>query len=140
MSYPDTMNWRALRPWVLWGPVVLYALLIFHFSAESNPLPGLTSLVWDKALHTTEYAGFALLICRALRGEGLRWWRSVTLAVILAGVYAATDEWHQFFVPQRDADVADWAADVIGAAAGSSLYRLINEVIKLEAGGWGAGG
>ena len=42
--------------------------------------------------------------------------------------------------PQRDADVADWAADVIGAAAGSSLYRLINEVIKLEAGGWGAGG
>jgi VanZ family protein len=140
MSYPDTMNWRALRRWVLWGPVVLYALLIFHFSSESNPLPGLTSLVWDKALHTTEYAGLALLICRALRGEGLRWWRSVTLAVILASVYAATDEWHQFFVPQRDADVADWAADLIGAAAGSSLYRLISEVIKLEAGGWGAGG
>jgi VanZ family protein len=51
--------------------------------------------------------------------------------VILASVYAATDEWHQLFVPQRSADVADWAADVVGAAAGSSLYRLISEVIKL---------
>jgi VanZ family protein len=125
------MHWRALRRSLLWVPVVLYALLIFHFSSESNPLPGLTSLVWDKALHTTEYAGFALLLCRALRGEGLRWWTSVVLAVILASVYAATDEWHQLFVPQRSADVADWAADVVGAAAGSSLYRLIGEVIKL---------
>jgi VanZ family protein len=125
------MNWSTLRRWVLWGPVVLYAVLIFHLSSESNPLPGLTSLVWDKALHTTEYAGFALLLCRALRGEGLRWWRSVALAVILASVYAATDEWHQLFVPQRSADVADWAADVVGAAAGSSLYRLLAEVITL---------
>jgi VanZ family protein len=131
MSYPDAMNWRSLRRWVLWGPVVLYALLIFYFSSQSNPLPGLTRVVWDKALHTTEYAGFALLLCRALRGEGLRWWRSVVLAVIFASVYAATDEWHQFFVPQRTMDVADWAADVVGAAAGSSLYRLIAEVIAL---------
>ena len=131
MSYPDTMNWGALRRSVLWGPVVLYGFLIFHFSSQSNPLPGLTSVVWDKALHTTEYAGFALLICRALRGEGVRWWKSVALAVILASFYAATDEWHQLFVPQRSADVADWAADVVGAAAGSSLYRLISEVIKL---------
>jgi VanZ family protein len=125
------MHWRALHRSLLWVPVVLYALLIFHFSSESNPLPGLTSLVWDKALHTTEYAGFALLLCRALRGEGLRWWTSVALAAILASVYAATDEWHQLFVPQRSADVADWAADVVGAAAGSSLYRLISDVIKL---------
>jgi VanZ family protein len=125
------MNWRALHRSVLWGPVVLYGLLIFHFSSESNPLPGLTSLVWDKALHTTEYSGLALLLCRALRGEGLRWWRSIALAMILASVYAATDEWHQLFVPERSADIADWAADVIGAAAGSSLYRLIAEVITL---------
>jgi VanZ family protein len=131
MSYPDIMNWHALRRCILWVPVVLYALLIFHFSSQSHPLPALTRLVWDKALHTTEYAGFALLLCRALRGEGLRWGRSIVLALILASVYAATDEWHQFFVPERSADVADWAADVVGATAGSSLYRLIAEVIAL---------
>src|ERR1700733_4225674 len=117
--------------WILWGPPVVYAFFIFHFSAQSNPLPALTSLVWDKALHVTEYAGFALLLCRALRGEGLPWWRSIALAVAIASVYAATDEFHQFFVPQRSADVADWLADVIGATAGSSLYRLIGEVLTL---------
>jgi VanZ family protein len=131
MSYPETVNPRQLRSWVLWGPPVLYGFLIYHFSSESNPLPGLTSLVWDKALHATEYAGFALLLCRALRGEGLRWWRSVALALLLASTYAATDEWHQLFVAGRTADVADWLADVVGAAAGSSIYRLIIERIEL---------
>jgi VanZ family protein len=125
------MSPRTRNRWILWIPPVVYAFFIFHFSAESNPLPALTSLVWDKALHVTEYAGFALLLCRALRGEGLRWWRSIALAVIIAGVYAATDEWHQHFVPQRTMDAADWLADVIGATAGSSLYRLIGEVITL---------
>jgi VanZ family protein len=125
------MSPRTRNRWILWVPPVVYAFFIFHFSAESNPLPALTSLVWDKALHVTEYAGFALLLCRALRGEGLRWSRSIVLAVILASVYAATDEFHQFFVPNRSADVADWLADVIGATAGSSLYRLIGEVITL---------
>jgi VanZ family protein len=125
------MSPRTRNRWILWGPPVIYAFFIFPFSAESNPLPALTSLVWDKALHVTEYAGFALLLCRALRGEGLRWWRSIALAVILASVYAATDEFHQLFVPQRSADVADWLADVIGATVGSSLYRLIGEVITL---------
>jgi VanZ family protein len=130
MSYPDLVH-AQLRRWILWGPVVLYGILIFHFSSESDPLPGLTSLVWDKALHATEYAGFALLLCRALRGEGLAWSRSVALAVILAGVYAATDEWHQLFVPERSADIADWLADMAGATAGSTLYRLIGDVIRL---------
>jgi VanZ family protein len=130
MRYPDTVN-RHLRRVVLWGPPVVYALLIFHFSSESNPLPALTAAVWDKALHATEYTGFALLLCRALRGEGLRWWRSIALAVIVASVYAATDEFHQLFVIGRTADVEDWLADVVGGAAGSSLYRLVSEVIEL---------
>jgi VanZ family protein len=118
------VNRRLFRRLVLWAPPVLYGFVIFHFSAESDPLPALTSVVWDKVLHVTEYAGFGLLLCRALRGEGLRWWRSVALAVILAGVYAATDEWHQLFVPGRTADVADWLADVAGAASGTSLYLV----------------
>jgi VanZ family protein len=114
---------------LLWAPPVLYATLIFHFSSESNPLPALTSLVWDKALHTTEYAGLGLLLCRALRGEGVRWWASMVLALLIASAYAASDEWHQWFVPGRDADVLDWVADTIGAAIGSTLYRSIAVLI-----------
>jgi VanZ family protein len=128
-QYTESVSPRQRPRWALWGPPVIYAFFIFHFSSESNPLPVLTSLVWDKALHVTEYGGFALLLCRAFRGEGLRWWWSVLLAAMVASVYGATDEWHQLFVPQRTSDVADWLADVVGAAAGSCLYRLIGGVI-----------
>ena len=117
------------RQALLWAPPVLYATLIFHFSSESNPLPGLTSLVWDKALHATEYAGLGLLLCRALRGEGIRWWPSIVLALLIASVYAGSDEWHQWVVPGRDSDVLDWVADTIGAAIGSTGYRPIAALI-----------
>jgi VanZ family protein len=104
---------------VLWLPPVLYMLAIFHLSSESNPIPSVTNLVWDKLLHTTEYAGLALLLCRALRGEGLRWRVAIVAAIVLASGYGISDEIHQRFVPQRDSDVRDWAADTVGASVGA---------------------
>jgi len=110
--------WRQL--W-LWAPPLFYAALIFHFSSEANPLPALTTTIWDKALHATEYAGFAVLLFRALRGEGVGAGWSIVLAFLIATVYAASDEWHQLWVPGRDSSVLDWTADTIGAALGSAL-------------------
>ena len=54
-----------MRRVLLWGPPILYMALIFHLSSESQPLPALTAHVWDKLLHTIEYAGLALLLARA---------------------------------------------------------------------------
>ena len=109
----------------LWTPPIVYAVLIFYLSSESNPLPPLTSTVWDKALHTAEYTGMAFLVCRAVRGEGLRRWKSVALAILIASAYAASDEWHQLFVPGRNADVLDWIADTIGAVIGATAYSAV---------------
>jgi VanZ family protein len=33
---------------------------------------------------------------------------------IISVLYAASDEIHQYFVPNRSAEVQDWAADVLG--------------------------
>jgi VanZ family protein len=106
----------------LWVPPLVYAALIFHLSSETNPLPEVTAVVWDKALHATEYAGLAFLLCRALRGSGFGWPGAIVIALILASAYAATDEWHQSFVPGRDSDVHDWLADTIGAVLGSGMF------------------
>lgn len=39
------------------------------------------------------------------------------LAVGFASLYGATDEVHQYFVPERSSDVLDWIADTVGALA-----------------------
>jgi len=95
--------------------------LIFHLSSESKPLPELTAWVWDKALHAIEYGALGLLVYRALAGEGVRQGRAVLIAIVLASAYAASDEWHQSFVPLRSADVLDWVADTIGSTCGAAI-------------------
>lgn len=79
----------------------------------------LTEHIWDKLLHTTEYAGLGLLFARAFLGERFRVLPAIVLAVLLTSAYGASDEFHQSFVPQRDSDVHDWIADTIGASIGA---------------------
>jgi VanZ family protein len=44
-------------------------------------------------------------------------------AWLLSTAYGATDEAHQYFVPGRHADVADLAADALGALAAAVAIR-----------------
>jgi VanZ family protein len=108
----------------LWLLPVIYVGVIFHFSSESNPLPALTTHVWDKLLHLIEFGGLAALLCRALRGEGLGWIAAIAGAIALTSIYGATDEWHQLYTPGREADVHDWLADTLGGTVGTLGYRL----------------
>lgn len=113
----------------LWLPPISYAALIFFLSGLSDPLPQVSSLVWDKALHVIEYAGLAFLLCRALLGEGLRWRPAVALAIVMAAMYGGSDEWHQASVAARQSTVSDWTADLIGAVVGALIYRPIVVVL-----------
>jgi VanZ family protein len=115
----------SLRRVGLWLPPLVYMAAIFHFSSQSHPLPALTEHVWDKLLHTVEYAGLAVLVFRALDGEGLGAWRSAILTVVVVSAYGATDEWHQMFVPLRDSDVFDWLTDTLAGAIGAAAYLVV---------------
>src|SRR5436190_12231416 len=87
------------RHGLLWLPPIVYAALIFHFSSESDPLPFVRVTLWDKALHTIEYAGLAMLVARALFAEGLPAVIGISVSMAVVALYAATDEWHQLYVP-----------------------------------------
>jgi VanZ family protein len=113
---------RSTRPALVrflwwWGPVVAYAVVIFIESSLSDP-PSLPEPVTDKHVHGGMYAGFALVVLRALA----RRWERVTFltglgAVVAAVLYGLSDEFHQSFVPERTPDIADLAADALGAIA-----------------------
>ena len=100
----------------LWGPVVVYMAAIFYLSSlHQAPLPpGLS----DKPAHAFGYMGFGFVIARALAG-GLPpriTQRDFFIGFAIAVAYAASDEFHQRFVPGRFAELADLYADAIGSA------------------------
>ena len=121
----------ASRAFVLWGPVALYALAIFVESSISH-VPAFPSGFTDKDGHGLLYAGLAVLVLRA--ASGARWdgltLRAATTAVAFAAVYGITDEFHQWFVPGRTADVYDWVADCAGAAAGVVAVLLVARFVR----------
>jgi VanZ family protein len=75
-----------------------------------------------KWAHVTEYAILAMLLWRALEGPdagGRSWpWRAAARITFLAMLYAASDEFHQLFVPTRQASVVDVLIDTTGAVLG----------------------
>ena len=108
-------------------PALAYAAIIFALSAQSDPLPFLPPEIFlqDKLLHAAEYALLGGLLVPALRAAGLRPRMALLAAVVIASAFGATDEFHQSFVPGRDAAVADWVADTVGAAVGAMVGALV---------------
>lgn len=127
-------------------PVILWATLIFAASTDvlssdqtgrvlaavvhavvGHPLPPsqFDALHYGvrKSSHVLEYAVFGLLLFRAIRGEREGWnWRWALTAIAIAALYAATDEWHQSFVPSRTASAWDVLIDTTGATLAQVLF------------------
>jgi VanZ family protein len=105
---------RFLR---LWGPVLVWAAVIFALSSIPSLNSGLGT--WDEVLrkcaHVTEYAILGVLLLRAIGRE---------LPALLVGIaYAASDELHQHFVHGRHASPVDVAIDAAGLLLGIFLVR-----------------
>lgn len=102
----------------VWGPVWAAMALIFAASGVSS-VPAAARAVDDALLHGAGYGLLAALLLRALAAA--RWsgvtGRTALLAAVLATLYGATDELHQWFVPGRSAEWPDLVADATGAAA-----------------------
>jgi VanZ family protein len=104
------------------GPAIGWAALIFVASAQSRLPVGLPPFPHaDKLFHAVAYAVLAALLARWRLSAGDRGRRALGIAVLLASLYGASDEWHQSFVPGRDPDPRDWAADTAGAVLGAAL-------------------
>jgi VanZ family protein len=107
-----------------WGPVVAYCLLIFALSSTSA-LPSLPSSVSDKDAHVLLYVGLGVLVARAVSsGRGTLTWGGFAATVVFAALYGLSDETHQLFVPGRQFDLWDAAADIVGGALGGGAFWL----------------
>ncbi len=117
----------------LWGPVLIYCALIFVLSSVSE-VPALPRGISDKWAHTLLYSGLGFLMARALAGGLGRPvpLRVVVIVVLFAGGYGLSDEVHQLFVPRREFDLKDMAADVAGGGIGSGLLWLWSILLRFR--------
>jgi len=78
-----------------------------------------------KGWHATEYA-ILLTLCTAVLRAKTSWSRRrcIVIAFAFAVLFAASDEWHQTFVPGRDGCARDVLIDSTGAAIAAILLFL----------------
>ncbi len=117
-----------------WLPVIVWAAVIFKISNGKVPLA--SPVYWQdfavkKFAHVTFFGFLAILIYRALRGEGMKRKKAAIWAVALTAFYGATDEFHQLFTQGREARVRDVGFDTIGAAL--AIYIVYQFFPKLPA-------
>jgi VanZ family protein len=135
---------------VLWAVTIAWAAQIYNFSTAtfggvftawllsqilhllrvtvSLPTFQILHHLMRKSAHITEYAIFSMLLYYSLGGRrGRDWrWRRALWAVLVAGVYSLTDEFHQLFVPGRGAAISDCGIDTLGALLGILIIFIVS--------------
>ena len=131
-----------------WLPMLAWMSLIFSLSTDVGSatntsrfiepilrwlIPNISSgavekahFLFRKAGHLSEYGVLGLLLWRALRQTRLGTsgkipWKTAAAALVLSAAYAATDEFHQSFVPTRTPSVRDVMIDTGGSLIGLSI-------------------
>jgi VanZ family protein len=85
-----------------------------------------------KTSHVMEYLILALLAYRAVRADHPRFRsRHVLFPMLLGALYAASDEWHQSFIPSRSGVAADVFFDIFGTTLGT-LFSQWREQLTHE--------
>jgi VanZ family protein len=121
----------AVAAWIL---LAGYSGFIFWMSSGpvSVPTPG-----WlpspDKFLHLGAYAVWGGICAVALRltGPGIPRRLLLGIAAIAGALYGLTDEFHQSFIPSRDADVLDLIADAVGSLVGAWVAVRLSTLVGL---------
>jgi len=107
---------RFVEPFLRWlKPDISFETLAqIHFFAR-------------KLGHIFEYALLAIFLWRALRsGANLRVKISILVVLVwfVCAIFAATDEFHQSFIPSRTASPSDVMVDICGALVGLGICMM----------------
>jgi VanZ family protein len=125
-----------------WLPVLLWAAIIFLFSANPDPYRFLPA-AWRSAvplptvsdsslaewigqlMHFIEYLVLAFLISRALYKTSGASTKIPALVILISMLFALSDEIHQLFVPGRAFQVIDLFIDFLGSLFGVYIYSRL---------------
>ena len=87
----------------------------------------------DKVGHMILYVFFGMLLYLTLKNSQYPSFRdnAMLLAIAIGILYGMSDEFHQSFVPGRNADIGDLAADGIGVTLAQTFIFLKDKLYKI---------
>lgn len=109
--------------------LLLYCILIFILSSiPGETFPKVDFEFSDKIVHLIVYGILFILFFYSLKNQS----KYVKLqkypfeySLIFAALYEITDELHQYFVPNRSCELADWIADLTGIILMYVIMKVI---------------
>jgi VanZ family protein len=146
---------RNIRKYLSWIPAIAIAAAIFTFSAQNGEESSASSnfvlrMILDfaeslgifrpadagkmswmlgtlirKCAHMTEFSALYIALLYALYHWDLRGSKWLKSALFLTIAYAASDEFHQRFIPGRTGCITDVLIDSIGAILITALLHFI---------------
>ena len=130
----ERMNIRIRVHWIYKGILtVAYASLIYYESSTDTSSVSLPSHS-DKLIHFFVFGLLCLMLCWTLSSFTIRskWISKTILAIGITSLYGASDEFHQFFTPNRSVDIFDWVADTTGAVVAGFLWHIITHRRRIK--------
>ena len=126
------MNYRRILSWIF---VVIWMGLIFSQShkpaAESNKLSkGVTEIIIETVEKISPDTEVDITL-NALISSGIDGYKRIGFAFLICLLYAASDEFHQTFIPGRGGQVKDVIIDSCGALVGIGL-RFMKGKVKVN--------
>jgi len=111
-------------------PVLLASVAIFIASHQPQiEFPDLGILNLDKLLHLVAYFFYSLLLMLFfISNFNFNKRKVLLITFVFATLYAISDEFHQSFVPGRDASVYDLLANILGISLSLLYCNFINKV------------
>jgi len=94
------------------------AIIFIQSSLPALTLPKVELISADKIAHMGVYGLLAILCYISLIHISQRntfYYRALSWSMVITSLYGASDEFHQYFVPNRSSEIQDWLADFAGA-------------------------
>jgi VanZ family protein len=104
---------RSVGPKSRLAAAYLFFGLMVGFGAIPGEAQSLSSVFGDKLLHFCAYSLLSVLIFSGSNGDA---WRRASRTLLLVAMLGATDELIQGTMTYRNADVQDWAWDMLAAS------------------------
>ncbi len=106
--------------------LLTYCSLIFWLSSRSSLPTPMFFEHQDKIHHLGAYFIMGILTWRLFSEYYSKPNLIILFSLSYCSFYGISDEWHQSWVPGREADVLDWIADTVGASIALIMLYQIN--------------